>query len=518
MESLKFIEDVDVSKGVKSFDELSKILFFRRKEKLKVVLCHGVFDLLHVGHIRYLKRSKKFGDLLVVTVTPDEYVNKGPNRPAFSENLRVEAISALEFVDYVAINKWPMAVETIKNLQPDFYVKGKDYSDEKGDKTGGILLERETIESINGKFVIVEEMTFSSSSLMNKYLPLCPPKMNKFLKEFSKKYSYKEIEAYIENLASLKVLLVGEAVIDDCQYCRTMGKSGDDPVLCVSYERNEMFIGGGLAIANHVAEFCKESALVTFLGSEKSYDSFIKERLNPKIQAHFLEMSKGTSTIVKRRFVEEGSFQKLFEVYTIDEDEENPNDSEKLCKKLEKLVPNYDVVIVADYGHAMMNTDAISLLEKRAKFLAVYTQINSGNQLFNTMLKYSKADFICISEDEIRIDTRRKKGSIKSIIEEVSTKLEGAKIVVTRGEEGIVCYDPKSGFSYIPDLVGKKVSRDDSGGAVLALASLCVKKNIPMDVVGLVANFVGIQGMRVVGNRMVRDKISLLRSLEHSLK
>ena len=77
-----------------------------------VVQCHGVFDLLHVGHIRHFQEARAFGDVLVVTLTRDEHVNKGPHRPAFPQELRAESIAALDAVDYVAINRWPDAVET----------------------------------------------------------------------------------------------------------------------------------------------------------------------------------------------------------------------------------------------------------------------------------------------------------------------------------------------------------------------------------------------------------------------
>src|SRR5437867_10418479 len=84
----------------------------------KVIHCHGVFDLLHIGHIKHLEAARKLGDVLVVTITPDRFVNKGPHRPAFPERLRAEALASLACVDYVAVNEWPTAVETIRTLKP----------------------------------------------------------------------------------------------------------------------------------------------------------------------------------------------------------------------------------------------------------------------------------------------------------------------------------------------------------------------------------------------------------------
>src|SRR5690349_12984543 len=97
---------------IKDIDQLAAELGGVRRGRT-VVQCHGVFDLLHIGHIRHFQEARKKGDLLVVTLTPDQYVNKGPHRPVFTASLRAEAIASLDVVDYVAINKWPTAVEAI---------------------------------------------------------------------------------------------------------------------------------------------------------------------------------------------------------------------------------------------------------------------------------------------------------------------------------------------------------------------------------------------------------------------
>ena len=107
-------------------DELARRLEVSRQAGLKIVQCHGCFDLMHIGHIRHLQAARAMGDLLVATVTADLYVAKGDGRPAFAEALRAEALAALACVDRVAINRAPTAVEAIWMLRPDVYVKGQD--------------------------------------------------------------------------------------------------------------------------------------------------------------------------------------------------------------------------------------------------------------------------------------------------------------------------------------------------------------------------------------------------------
>src|SRR4051812_11419613 len=88
---------------LKSVAELGNIASQARGAGRTTVLCHGVFDLFHVGHVRHLKAARREGDLLIVTLTADKHVNKGPGRPVFTERLRAEMIAALEFVDFVGI-------------------------------------------------------------------------------------------------------------------------------------------------------------------------------------------------------------------------------------------------------------------------------------------------------------------------------------------------------------------------------------------------------------------------------
>jgi cytidyltransferase-like protein len=106
-----------------SLEGLAAAIEEHRADGRRVVLCHGIFDLLHPGHIRHFEAARHEGDVLAVTLTPDRYVNKGPGRPVFNERLRLESIAALASVDHVALNRWPTAVETIHLLKPDVYAR-----------------------------------------------------------------------------------------------------------------------------------------------------------------------------------------------------------------------------------------------------------------------------------------------------------------------------------------------------------------------------------------------------------
>ncbi len=149
-------------------EELAERIKALKSEGKKIVHCHGCFDPMHPGHIKYFQAAKKMGDVLIVTVTPDIYMDKGPGRPVFNENLRAESIAALECVDFVVINQWPTACETLRLLRPDIYVKGQEFENLE-DKTGKIQKENAVIREIGAEIKFTHEIVFSSTELINKY-------------------------------------------------------------------------------------------------------------------------------------------------------------------------------------------------------------------------------------------------------------------------------------------------------------------------------------------------------------
>lgn len=132
---------MNINKKILHIDNLIKKIENFHKNK-KIGLCHGVFDLLHLGHIKHFEEAKKNSDILVVSVTEDNFVAKGPGRPAFNCQQRMEALASLEFVDYVILSSHPSSVEVINKIKPNIYFKGPDYKNIKLDTSKKILLEK----------------------------------------------------------------------------------------------------------------------------------------------------------------------------------------------------------------------------------------------------------------------------------------------------------------------------------------------------------------------------------------
>ena len=223
-------------------DLLSKI----KNLKKKIVLCHGVFDLIHAGHLRYFKQAKKLGDFLIVSLTSDRYVNKGFNRPIFNQNLRAEVLESFEIIDAVYINDSPTGVDVIKLVRPDVYLKGPDYKNLKQDRTKNIYKEKKMVKKYGGIFKTSDDITFSSTNLINKNFNYLNTEQINFIKTISQKYSFDYIAKKITELKKLKILLIGETIIDQYVFGDVIGKAGKEPHLVMSENVTKNFLGGGV--------------------------------------------------------------------------------------------------------------------------------------------------------------------------------------------------------------------------------------------------------------------------------
>ena len=209
---------------VRTLDELATIVSQLKRAGKTVVHAHGTFDLLHVGHVRHLEAARSLGDILVVTVTADRFVNKGPGRPVFTEGLRAEMLATLAYVDWVAVNEAPDAVNALKAVRPSIYVKGQDYVNPQGDVTGKILFEREAVEAGGGRIYFTDEATFSSTELINRHFNVFEPHVRDHLNLLRAGGGLTDMLELLERVRDYRVVLVGDAIIDEYQYVLPMGK------------------------------------------------------------------------------------------------------------------------------------------------------------------------------------------------------------------------------------------------------------------------------------------------------
>ncbi|UCD14956.1 MAG: adenylyltransferase/cytidyltransferase family protein [Candidatus Omnitrophota bacterium] len=492
--------DQKISKKIKTLSALVQIISNLKEKGKKVVQCHGIFDLIHLGHIRHFNLAKKEGDVLLVTITKDKYVKRGPGRPVFNEHLRVETLASLAVTDYVCIIDSPAATECIKKLKPDIYAKGSDYKEEKKGVVNRIHEEIEAVKSVGGRVVFTDDITFSSSSLISSYLDAYPPRTVRYLKAIRKKYPLDFIIEKMNSLKDLKVLVIGDTIIDQYHYCLPMGKSSKEHLVANRYVSEESFAGGSLATANNVGSVCEKVDLLTVLGAEDSFEDFIRSKLSPHVNPVFFHQ-QDIGTIVKRRFVSHGVNRKLFEICYMKDDEIPMREETKIIQYLEKSIGDYDLVVVSDFGHGLLTKRIINFICSKAKCISLNVQTNSANIGFNLVTKYPHANCVCIDEMELRFATHDKFSDLRAHIKKVYRELKCEHVITTRGSSGSLSYSEAEGFHETPAFSYRVIDAIGAGDAFFAFISPCFAQGLPQDLVSFIGNTVGSLAVQIVCNR-----------------
>ena len=519
-------EDTDAGHGpdaarakIRSLDLVAQAAEEARAAGKRVVQCHGTFDLLHLGHVRHLSAARRLGDVLVVTVTADRFVNKGPGRPVFSAEIRAEMLATVQYVDWVAINESEDAVSAIERIRPDVYVKGNDYENPEGDVTGKILVERHAVEAHGGLLHFTDEVTFSSSGLINEHFNVFEPHVRQHLDMLRANGALDELVDLIERVKDYRVLLVGDAIIDEYVYVIPMAKTPKEYVIATRYQDEEAFAGGVFAAANHVASFCREVDVVTCVGDTEGHDNLVISSLRPNVRLKAFKR-RGSPTTLKRRFIDPTSMRKLFEVYLMNDDPLPPDLQHEIDGAIGAELADYDVVIVTDFGHGLLASSSVDLLTKGStRFLAVNTQSNSANLGYNLITRYPRADYICIDAPEARLAV----GDRISTVTDIAGRLAAAhvdcpRIIVTHGKNGCVTYGSGEVAHTIPAFAGRIVDTVGAGDAFFAVTAPLLAAGGSVHQAGFVGNVVGALKVEIIGHRRSVDKVSLMKGITTLLK
>ena len=173
-----------------NFNKISQTISKLKLKNKKIVHCHGVFDFFHLGHLKYFKSAKSYGDYLIVSLTSDRFVKKGFNRPFYKANQRVELLSSIDLIDFIVISDSHNGEKIIEKIKPDFYVKGPDYANNSKDITGNIYKEIKLVKQFGGKVIYTNDETLSSSSLLNNHYNNLNEKQKNYQLEIKKKFSF----------------------------------------------------------------------------------------------------------------------------------------------------------------------------------------------------------------------------------------------------------------------------------------------------------------------------------------
>src|SRR4029453_3093279 len=384
----------DYRSKIKTLEELAQAIGPRPRAKT-VIMCHGMFDIVHPGHLRHLMSAKEKADLLIASLTADAHATKADFRPYVPQDLRAANLAALEMVDFVIIDPHPTSIEHIKHLQPDFFAKGYEYFAE------GVpprtQEEIDTLESYGGEIVFTPgDVVYSSSRLIES----APPKLGveKLLALMeSEGFGFDKLRQALSQVRGGRVPVVGDPIVDSYSHCSLLGATAKSPTFSVKHEKTDVFAGGAAVVAKHLKAAGGDVTFSTVLGNDAVKDFVLKDLEAAGITVHaYIDRTRPTTQ--KERFIADG--YKMLQVDRVDNRAVSDRALRALGESLGTGSP--DVVIFSDFRHGIFNRKNIRALRERIPDGTLKIADSQVSNRWGNILEFTDFDLITPNEREAR--------------------------------------------------------------------------------------------------------------------
>jgi cytidyltransferase-like protein len=443
---------------------------------LRIVHCHGAFDLVHIGHLIHFEEARALGDLLVVTITADRHITK-KRSVMFTEDHRARQVAALDIVDYVAIVEEPTALSAIDALHPDVYVKGPEYADLMLDKSRSIYHEMRVLESYGGRMHFTSGETFSSTKLSHFLLnspeaaqsnPLLRNERVLFKDIASAGFRLEDLKLFLAKASTMRVCVIGEAIVDEWVDVTLTNLSTQSRCVAGVETDRVRQVGGAGIIALHLANFVTHVDCFT-----NALDIAWPER----VQVHPLS----TGELVETRFVDRETGRPVFKSKRMtlgDVSSEHLPDFDA-----------YDLVLVADFGHGLVDAAAVRerIAARTRAVVSVMAQVNSSNYGYNLPIKHPGADYYSLNRTEAELCLHERDLSLEALVRRSATLLHANALSVTDGERGVMLKMGDELFA-MPSLSVVAVDTIGCGDAYFALSSVGVAAGLHARAIALVGS------------------------------
>ena len=499
---------------IKTVEEL-RVMLGPRPRQRRVVMCHGMFDIVHPGHIRHLLYAKAQGDTLIASLTCDEFGGKGNGRPYVPQELRAVNLAALEAVDYVLIDHQPEPLANIFALQPDFFVKGFEYSD------GGTQVktqeEIEAVSSYGGEFLFSPgDVVYSSTQLLEHHKPSLTLEKVATLMQ-AEGVTFDHLRATLDRMAGVTVHVVGDTIVDKYSYCTPLGQSTKTPTLSVKLNQSERFVGGAGVVAKHLRSLGADVTLTTVLG-EDEVSEFVAEDLRGwDIQLNCVHDANRPTTIKERFWADS---YKLLQVDTLD----NSPLASRYVTQMGELVRESaaDLVIFSDFRHGLFHSDSIGELSSAIPPGATKAADSQVSSRWGNIMDFKGFDLITPNELEARFALGDQDSGVRHLAQRLLVEAEAKYLILKLGERGVLAYRQSSpaprSFFYLDSWVEGLVDAVGAGDAMLAGASLALVASQDIVQSAIIGNLAAAIACELQGNVPVQraNLLQRLRSIQEA--
>lgn len=417
-----------------------------------IVHCHGCFDIVHPGHIRYLEFARRQGDVLVVSLTGDAAVAKAPQRPYIPQELRAENLAALEAVDWVFIDPHPTARELLSELKPDVYVKGREYENS---NDPGFAAEREIVTSNGGKVLFSSGNVVFSSSRLIEALARDPSLDMDRLTSVCRRHDVNRgtLDALFERFRGLRALVVGDMVMDRYALCDATELAGEAPVMSLTQLEQREYIGGAGAVARHLAGLGAQTYLLT-----AGADDDVSKRAAGILEGdgiHTRIIKSRPDLPVKTRFLVDTT-----KVLRVQQGQAHPIDSRIQAEVLGWIdgLDRPEVVIFSDHGYGMVNRGLLEHVRAFCRRSPGVFLAGDASGPRGQLLQFRQFDLICPTERTLRSAWHDYERGLSTVAWNALDQTHARHLIVTMGKKGVVVFDRPVQDEGQPDWRGRLLS------------------------------------------------------------
>ena len=486
-----------------------------RPRDLKVIMCHGTFDIVHPGHVRHLTYARSKADILIASLTCDAHIAKANYRPFVPEDLRAMNLAAFEMVDYVIIDRDPVPLENLKHLEPDYFAKGYEYFDD------GVhprtKEEIEVLEAYGGEIIFTPgDIVYSSSRLIELEPPRIAAEKLHMLME-SEEVSMDDLRSTLDRFANLKVHVIGDTIVDSYVYCSLIGSGTKTPTLSVKQEEQVDFIGGAAIVAKHLKQAGAQVEFSSVMGDDGFKDHVIKDLRECGIDYH-VSIDATRPTTQKTVFISQN--HRMLKVDNLDN---RPMASKYLTELMEGIRSSTaDVFVFSDFRHGIFSRQSIPQLTEsipQGRLRVADSQVASR---WGNILDFQGFDLITPNEKEARFALGDQDSVVRPLALELFRRAKCQYLMLKLGERGLFTYRAESGRAHIniDSFAQHVVDAVGAGDALLAYATLALastKSEVLASILGSMAAAIACESE---GNNPVspNEVVAKLQSIENQFQ
>ncbi len=489
---------------IKTVDELTAAIGPRPRD-VKVAMCHGTFDVVHPGHIRHLIHAKSTADVLIASLTADEFISKGVGRPWVPEELRAANLAALEMVDYVLIDRQGEPLDNISTIKPDFFVKGFEYSQDGVHPKS--RQEMDLVSSYGGEFLFSPgDIVYSSTRLLVQHRPNIAAEKVLALMD-AEDVSFDQLIATIDSMGDASVHVVGDTIVDKYSYCTILGPSGKTPTFSVRHDKSELFVGGAGAVAQHLASLGADVTFTTMVGEDELSGLVRTDLADAGVQVNAV-VDRARPTTMKQRFWADG--YKLLQVDELDNSPLNEIHIDEICGHIADS--KNDAIVFSDFRHGMFHAESIARLSAAIPDGVLKAADSQVSNRWGNILDFQGFDLITPNEGEGRFALGDQDSGVRSLALRLLEGANARNMIMTLGERGVLAYRRSStaprSFFYLDSFANTLVDAVGAGDALLSAATLALKSSGSLVEAAIIGEAAAAAACEIDGNIPVeRDDI-----------